>query len=117
MPLTGTTGGLKIHRDIDLDEATPTSIRAGNTKVHGWVITNNAASDMFVKFYNTGVPTVGTTAPVITINITAAETVTFSSEEGIGFDTGLSVAATTGVADNDTGAPGANEVVANIFYS
>jgi hypothetical protein len=35
---------------------------------------------------------------------------------GIKFDTAITVAATTGVLDNDTGAPGANEVIVNIFY-
>ena len=36
---------------------------------------------------------------------------------GIAFGTAICVAATTGVADNDTGAPGANEVVGTIFYA
>jgi hypothetical protein len=35
---------------------------------------------------------------------------------GIGFGTAITVAATTGVADNDTGAPAANDVIVNIFY-
>jgi hypothetical protein len=37
--------------------------------------------------------------------------------QGIAFGTAITVAATTGVADNDTGAPDANDVVVNIFYS
>lgn len=36
---------------------------------------------------------------------------------GIAFSTAITVAATTGVADNDTGAPGANEVVLNLGYA
>lgn len=35
---------------------------------------------------------------------------------GIGFGTAISVAATTGVADADTGAPSANDLIVNIFY-
>jgi len=31
---------------------------------------------------------------------------------GIQFDTAITIAATTGFADNDTGAPGANDVIA-----
>lgn len=36
--------------------------------------------------------------------------------EGIGFDTTICVAATTGVADADTGAPAANDLIINVFY-
>ena len=34
---------------------------------------------------------------------------------GIGFSTALSVAATTGFADSDVGAPGPNEVFLTVF--
>ena len=35
---------------------------------------------------------------------------------GIGFSTAICVAATTGVADADTGAPAANDIIINVFY-
>jgi hypothetical protein len=35
---------------------------------------------------------------------------------GIKFDTAICVAATTAVADNDAGAPSANDVIVNVFY-
>jgi hypothetical protein len=35
---------------------------------------------------------------------------------GIAFATAISAAVTTGVADSDTGAPGANDCVVNIQY-
>jgi hypothetical protein len=35
---------------------------------------------------------------------------------GVDFTAGISARATTGVADNDTGAPSANDVIVNIFY-
>jgi hypothetical protein len=34
----------------------------------------------------------------------------------ITFSTAICAAATTGLADNDTGAPSANDVVLNVFY-
>ncbi len=37
-------------------------------------------------------------------------------DTGIAFATGIGIGATTGVADNNTGAPSANDVVVNIFY-
>jgi hypothetical protein len=36
---------------------------------------------------------------------------------GVQFDTALTVAATTGFADNDTGAPGVNEIILNAGYA
>jgi hypothetical protein len=35
---------------------------------------------------------------------------------GVACDTAISAAATTAVADNDTGAPGANALIVQIFY-
>ena len=35
---------------------------------------------------------------------------------GISFESGITVAVTTGLADDDTGAPGDNEAVVHIFY-
>jgi hypothetical protein len=41
----------------------------------------------------------------------------FSIPQGIAFGTAITVAATTAVADNDTGAPAANDVIVNVFYT
>src|SRR3990167_7196691 len=38
-------------------------------------------------------------------------------DTGIEFTTGIALRATTGVADNDTGAPSANDVIVNILYA
>jgi len=71
-----------------------------------------------LKFYNAPAAsvTVGTTIPVITIPLKNSLAWTASFPNGIAFSTGITVAATTGLADSDTGAPGANDVVVNIFY-
>lgn len=116
-----TTGGLSIFRSLDLDE-TEEDVKTAAGMVYGMWVTNLATSTRYVKFYNATAAnvTVGTTTPVITIpipgNSTDDVTGLFSSTMGIEFATAISVAATTGLADNDTGAPGANEVVINVFY-
>ncbi|MBK8270521.1 MAG: hypothetical protein IPK83_20375 [Planctomycetes bacterium] len=116
-----TTGGLSIFRSLDLDE-TEEDVKTAAGMVYGMWVTNLATSTRYVKFYNATAAnvTVGTTTPVITIpipgNSTDDVTGLFSSTMGIEFGTAISVAATTGLADNDTGAPGANEVVLNVFY-
>lgn len=116
-----TSGGLSIFRSIDLDE-TEEEVKATAGQVFGMWVTNTATATRWIKFYNATAAnvTVGTTTPVITWGIPGNSSddisALFSGTNGIVFGTAITVAATTGVADNDTGAPGANEVIVNIFY-
>lgn len=119
--LPETSGGLSLFRSIDLDE-TEEEVKATAGQVYSMWVSNLATSTRFLKFYNATAAnvTVGTTTPVLTIAIpgNSSDDVSgfFGSAHGIAFGTAITVAATTGVADNDTGAPGANEVLVNIFY-
>ena len=54
--------------------------------------------------------------PVLTIPLEADSGETVAIPHGLFFSTAICVAVTTGVADADTGAPGANDVVINIGY-
>lgn len=117
-----TSGGTTIFRSLDLDE-TEEEIKATAGQVYWIHAMNLAATKRFLKFYNATAAnvTVGTTAPVLTFPLgTQGDTngagFTLAIPNGIAFGTAITVAATTGVADNDTGAPGANEVVVNIGY-
>ena len=62
----------------------------------------------------------GTTTPALTLalpgNTTDDISGVFSIAQGIAFGTAITVAVTTGLADNNTGAPAANDVIVNIFY-
>ena len=117
-----TTGGLSIFRSLDLDE-TEEQVKATAGQVYGGWVSNLATSTRFLKFYNDTAAnvSVGTTTPLITVPLpgNSSDDITgILSIGGLGatFDTAITVAATTGLADADTGAPGANEVVVNIFY-
>lgn len=116
-----TAGGCSIFRSIDLDESEE-EVKATAGCVYGWWITNLATSTRYVKFYNATAAstTVGTTTPVLTLPIpgNSSDDIAANMLGGVGitFDTAITVAATTGLADGDTGAPGANEVVINLFY-
>jgi hypothetical protein len=120
-PQPHTAGGLSIFRSIDLDESEE-EVKGTAGQVYSMWVTNTATSTRFVKFYNLTAAntTVGSSTPVITIGIpgNSSDAVTglFGGAYGLAFDTAISVAATTAVADADTGAPGANEVIINIFY-
>jgi hypothetical protein len=114
-------GGCSIFRSIDLDEGTLEVVKGSPGCVYGMWVSNLATSTRFIKFYDATSGTAGTGTPVITIAIPGNSTDDVSGNFGPGgvgieFATGICVGAVTGVADNDTGAPGANEVLVNIFY-
>lgn len=113
-----TSGGLSMFRSIDIDESEE-DVKTSAGQVFGYYIFNAAATTHYVKFYNATAAnvTVGTTTPVLTLPIPAGAAANLMSETGIAFSTAISVAATTGVADNDTGAPAGNAVVINVFYA
>lgn len=113
-------GGQLIFRSLDLDE-TEEEIKATAGKLFWLHVMNlHASSNRFVKFYNATAAnvTVGTTTPVLTFPVppnTDGFTIHFG-DCGVQFDTAITAAATGALADNDTTAPGANEVVINLGY-
>ena len=119
-PQPHTAGGLSISRDIDLDNSTLTVVKNAPGQLYGWDITNTTTATVFVKFYDATSGTLGTGTPVMTVAIPGnASDDTLSSKSmayGIIFATGICVGAGTGVADADNTDPGANGVVANIYY-
>lgn len=120
-PQPHTTGGLSIFRSLDLDESEE-EVKDSAGQVYGVWFSNMATSTRFLKFYNATAAnvTVGTTTPVITLALpgNSSDDISgvFSTTMGIAFDTAITVAATTALADNDTGAPSANDVIVNVFY-
>jgi hypothetical protein len=117
LPRPETANGLSIFRSIDLDE-TEEEFKATAGQVYGWYFSNAAATVRFVKFYNATAAsvTVGSTTPVMTLRLPLESSGHLLSPHGIAFSTAITVAATTAVADADTGAPATNDVVLNLFY-
>lgn len=115
------SGGCNIFRSLDLDE-TEEEVKATAGTLFGYFIANLGTTTRFVKFYDATAAnvTVGTTTPVLTLPIPGNSTDDVAANlvggVGVTFDTAITVAATTGLADNDTGAPGAGDVVVNVFY-
>ncbi len=105
-----------VFRTLDADE-TEEQAATGDARLRGYIITNRANAERSVKLYEGLIAnvTVGTTVPKITIPLAAGQSANLRNLN-VKFTAGIAVAATTGVADNDTGAPGANEVVVNLFY-
>lgn len=110
---------VKPFRSIDVDEA-GVGVVDGAAQVVWLRMENRAAAERFVKFYD-GLEAdvvVGTTTPVLTIPMRAASgEIHPIPKGGLSFETGIVVAATTGIADADVGAPAANDVVVNLGYT
>ena len=116
-----TAGGLTIFRSLDIDE-TEEDVKTAAGQLYWIHAMNMVATARYLKFYNATAAsvTVGSTTPVLTIPIPANSTTgagfTVSIPQGLAFSTAICVACTTGVADADTGAPGANDVIINLGY-
>ena len=103
-------------RNLDVDESGDLVLGL-KTRLKGYHIYNNASSTRYIKFYDKKIaPTVGTDTPKMTVPLPAGSAANIMfGEDSVPFDYGIGVGATTAVADNDTGAPGANDVVV-LFY-
>ena len=113
-----TSGGLSIFRSLDLDESEE-QVKGSAGQVYGYYFSNLAASTRYLKFYNAteASVTVGTTTPVMTLPLPKESSGHVPIPQGLAFSTAITVAVTTGLADNNTGAPAENDVVLNLYYA
>lgn len=121
--MAGPSGGSAPYKNIDVDESED-QVKGTAGQIY-WIHAINLSSAVkYLKVYNAtaAAVTVGTTVPDLTFPIPtqgdsngAGFVLTIAG--GIELDTAITVAATTGVADNDSGAPGANEVIVNMGYA
>lgn len=115
-----TAGGWTPHKAISAASTNATSLKGSAGQVGGFQCFNLNAAPAYLKFYNKATsPTVGTDTPVKVIMIpgnTAGAGVVMGSLSGVYFSTGIAYAITTGIADSNTGAVAANEVIVNIDW-
>jgi hypothetical protein len=117
-PTPATTGGLSMFTSLDLDE-TEEAVKGSAGQLYGWYVYNDGAAEVYVKLYNatTGTVTVGSTAADLTFGVPAGSAANVFNVHGIAFSTAITAAATTGATTADSGAPAANQVISNFFYS
>jgi len=118
-----TSGGTTLYKNIDVDESED-QVKGTAGQVYWIHAMNLTAAVLYLKIYNATAAsvTVGTTVPDLTFPLaTSGDTngagFSLVVPNGIAFGTAISIAATTGIADNDSGAPGANAVVVNLGYA
>jgi len=122
VPIAVSTGGLSVANSVSLTTAA-LQVKNAPAQMFGFDFTNTATSTRWLKFYDAGAVIVGTTPPNYVVGlpsmssfsnaITGFKTV---GSFGLQFNTSCFVAATTGQATSDTGAPATNEVTVNVFY-
>lgn len=89
-----------------------TSAKASAGRLFSLIGYNAAAANRFLKLYNkASAPTVGTDTPLLTIVLPATTAFAIDFPSPIEFDLGIAYALTTGVADADTGALTAADVL------
>lgn len=112
-----TTSGCSIFRSLDLDESEE-EIKASAGNLYGYFFGNVATSVRYLKFYNATAANVivGSTTPVLTFPLPASSSGHIAFPYPVSFSTAISAAVTTSVSDSDTGAPGTNDVILNVWY-
>jgi len=117
--IPATSGGLSKFHLVGAASTNATNIKASAGQVYTITAFNLNASPRYLKFHNTaGTPTAGsgvTDTYLIPGNASGTGLV-LNIDKGIVFGTGIGITITTGIADADTGAISASEVVVNIYY-
>lgn len=116
-----TNGGATPYTLTSAATTNATNVKSSAGQIYMITATNTNASARYLKIYNkASAPTVGTDTPILKFlipgNTAGAGTNIPIPDCGIALGTGISFALTTGVADSDTGAVAANEIVINIGY-
>lgn len=110
-------GDVVTARLLSAATTNATSVKPAPAQIFGWHVFNANAAVRYLKIYNkASAPTVGTDTPVMTIALAPGVATHADWSNGIAVSTGLAFATTTGVADADTAAVAANEIIVHLFY-
>ena len=113
----GTTGGTTPYHFVSLATTNATNVKASVGQLYSYVIYNTNASIRFVKLFNkASAPTPGTDTPIMTIPVPPSGQVTADFANGIACALGIGYCTTNLVADLDTTAVGAGDLIINLHY-
>jgi len=110
-----TTGGSSVYRNINLS-TTGQVVKNAAGQLYSYYIYNNATAVRYLKIYDKATAPDQNDTPVMTYPIPAGSAANVAFPNGVAFANGISVRATTGVGDSDTGAPSSNDVITNLNY-
>ena len=108
--------GTNFAKDTDADNTADT-LSSSSVTVYSVEINNtaNASASSYIKFFNAASPTVGTDEPHMILKAQKAATVTYHFDQGIAFDTALSIAGLTTAGKAGTTGPVSNVVVKVVY--
>lgn len=111
------TGGWTPQRTIAAANTNATLVKAAPGTLGGYYFCNAAAYPVFWKFYDSKIiPTAGAGTPVLTFEIPAGAAGNVGFGNGIQFLQGIGFTMTKLIADADTTALAAADLVANLLY-
>lgn len=94
-----------------------TPIKQQGANLRGVIAINTNAAARFLKFYDAAdAVNVGTTVPALTLQLPASSQTTIFPSDGISFKNTMSLATTVLVADSDTSAVGAGDIVVTVLF-
>lgn len=112
------TGAATVSKITAAAGTNATNVKATAGRVFGWTFYNNTAAIKVVRLYNLATaPTVGTSVPAYNVVIPPSSTVSQTLPVGAAHTTGIAYSITGAIADLDTTAVAANDVIGCIFYS
>lgn len=109
------TGPLKTYRNLDC-QITGSIVKANAGGIFNLSVSNSNAAARFLKLYNKATAPTASDTPVRTYYLAPLSARDISVPDGLGFDVGISLRASTLVADSDNTAPSTNDVIVNIGY-
>lgn len=111
-----TQNGLTTFHLVSAGTTNATNIKNAAGQVYGWYIYNNNAAARKVAFHNSAsAPTAGTSV-FFSLVIPPNSGANVEMTNGIAFSAGIGITTVTGVADSNSTAVGADDLIINIFY-
>lgn len=112
---------ITVKSYISVNNTTAVVVKATYGSVYSIDAFNNSTTLAYVKLYNSATAVCGTDIPVARYLIpfgtsSAGGGFNVSNINGDVYPGGVSMCITTGIADNDTGAPAANAYIVNVHY-
>jgi hypothetical protein len=106
-----------IYHKVAAATLNAANIKAAAGTVTGWKIYNYTEYPVFVKLFDkAGVPVPGTDTPKQTIGVDAGVGEVCPPNPGLSYATGIGIAITKNILDNDMTAVAAGDCVVDIFY-
>ncbi len=106
---------LLTYRNINV-QTTGSIVKAFAGGIFDLTVSNANAAIRYLKIYDKATAPTASDVPMRTYLIPPTSTIVIPVTDGIQFLVGISIRASTLVADNDNTAPTANDVIVNIGY-